>query len=158
VYVLDRSVSMGPSGALEAACAELVASLRKLPPAARFQVIAFNRHAEPLLVRRQSGLLPADPATVEEAAGLLAALDASGGTDHAAALRRGLLLRPEVLFLVTDAADLSPEEVLALTRLNQGRTAVHVVELGRSRAGGPAAALRRLAAGNGGTYRHVLLR
>jgi hypothetical protein len=132
--------------------------LRKLPPAARFQVIAYNRRAEPLLAGRPSGLLPADPATVEEVARLVAGLDASGGTDHAGAVRRGLLLRPDVLFLVTDAAELAAQEVQALTRLNQGRTAVHVVELGRGRAGEPAAALRRLAAGNGGTYRRVLLR
>jgi hypothetical protein len=148
---------MGPSGALDAACAELLASLRRLPPTARFQVIAYNQHAEPLRVSRQSGLLRADPATVEEAARLVAGLDASGGTNHAAALRRGLLLRPDVLFLVTDGADLAAEEVQALTRLNQGRTAVHVVELGRGRAGPPEGALRRLALGTGGTYRRVLL-
>src|SRR5581483_7459538 len=42
VYVLDRSGSMGPSGALERAKAELLLSLRRLPPEMLFQVIAYN--------------------------------------------------------------------------------------------------------------------
>jgi hypothetical protein len=158
VYVLDRSVSMGLSGALDAARAELLASLRRLPPEALFQVIAYNRDSEPLAVNGRVGLLPADPATVEEAARRVAGLEPSGSTDPFRALRRGLLLRPQVLFLVSDGADLTPADAQRLTGLNQGRTAVHVLELGRSRASGPAGALQQLARANGGTYRRVLLR
>src|SRR5436853_502415 len=52
----------------------------------------------------------------------------SGGTDHVAALRRGLLLRPDVRFLLTDADDLRDADVAAVTRITAGRTAIHVVE------------------------------
>jgi hypothetical protein len=48
VYVIDRSASMGPSGALAAAKRELLASLSRLPPTARFQVIAYSSRVEPI--------------------------------------------------------------------------------------------------------------
>jgi hypothetical protein len=153
VYVLDHSVSMGPSGALEAARREVLASLRQLPAGVRFGVIPYNRYAEPLPLG-PGALVPADAVTIARAAQLLADLRAEGGTDHARALRSGLALRPDVLFFVTDADDLNPAEVQAVTRCNAGRTAIHVVELGGG-AARPEAPLGRLAAGNGGTYRRV---
>src|SRR5262249_17807209 len=59
VYVIDRWVSMGISGGLDAARRELLASLAHLPEAARFQVILYNRAAEPLHLDGSSDLLPA---------------------------------------------------------------------------------------------------
>jgi hypothetical protein len=156
VYVLDRSVSMGPSGALEAARREVLASLSRLSAEVRFQVIPYNRQAEPLPLARRAELVPADPATVARAAALLAEVWPAGGTDHGKALRRGLALRPDVLFLVTDADDLSQAEVSAVTRCNAGRTAIHVIELGGG-AARPEAPLGQLAGANRGTYRRVRL-
>ena len=46
VYVVDRSASMGLNGSLAAAKRELLASLDRLPPSARFQVIVYNRTAQ----------------------------------------------------------------------------------------------------------------
>src|SRR5205823_10378047 len=66
VYLLDRSSSMGESHALARARRELLASLRQLPPTARFQVIPYNKQAEPLWVGGRGGLLPADADTVRE--------------------------------------------------------------------------------------------
>ncbi len=154
VYVLDRSLSMGLNGALARARRETLAGLARLPEGACFQVILYNRQAEPLRVGGRSGLLPADGPTREAVARELDRVAAAGNTDHARALRQGLLLRPDVLFLVTDADDLSDRDVLEVTRLNAGRTAIHAVELtrGRDDADGP---LRRLAALNGGTCRRV---
>jgi hypothetical protein len=154
VYLLDRSLSMGESDALARARGELIASLRRLPPATRFQVIPYNRQAEPLRVLGQVGLLPADEDAVREAERQVTALPASGSTDHARALLRGLALRPDVLFLLTDADDLSDRDVRDVTLRNQGRTAIHAVELSR-RAGRADSPLRRLAAANRGTYRCV---
>jgi hypothetical protein len=155
VFVVDRSLSMGPSGAWAAARATLLASLRRLPPGTRFQVIAYNRAAEPLCVDGQRGLLPADAATVEKVARLLAEVCPSGGTNHGAALRRGLLLRPGVLFFVTDADELSLAEVRDVADLNKGRAVIQVVEVNGSRAERGAGLLRRLAAENRGAYRRV---
>src|SRR5205823_205188 len=48
VYVIDRSLSMGLSGALGAAKREVIRSIETLPDTMRFQVIFYNRRAEPL--------------------------------------------------------------------------------------------------------------
>jgi hypothetical protein len=144
---------MGLHDALAVARGELLAGLRRLPATTRFQVIAYNHQAEPLYLDGRPDLLPADPATLARVARAVEALQPSGGSDHGRALRRGLAFRPDLLYLVTDADDLSPAEVLAATRLNQGRTVIHTVELSRRPAGRADSPLRRLALGNGGTYR-----
>ncbi len=153
VYVIDRSSSMGLNGGFSAARRELLASLARLPASVRFQVIVYNRDAVPLRLDGRSELLPATDALKDEAARLLGGLMPAGKTDHLEALRRGLALEPDVLFLVTDADDLTPQQVRAVTLLNQGRTAIHAIELsGRGGDGGP---LEALAHDNHGTYRRV---
>ncbi len=154
VYVLDRSLSMGPNGALARARKELLISLARLPAGACFQVILYNRQAEPLAAGGRSGYLPADGPTREAVARALVATPAAGNTDHVHALRRGLFLRPDALFLITDGDGLSDAEVLEATRRNGGRTAIHTVDTGPRRAD-PDSPLRRLAALNGGTYRRL---
>jgi hypothetical protein len=157
VFVIDCSASMGINGGLTAARRELLASLGRLPKSARFQVIAYNRTAYPLRLAGGSDLVRADEENRRETAALLARLRASGSTNHVEALRRALELGPEVIFLVTDADDLTPEQVRRLTQWNGGRAAIHAIELGGrddSRPGGP---LETLARSNGGTYRFVPL-
>ncbi|HVS37456.1 MAG TPA: hypothetical protein VMS17_17975 [Gemmataceae bacterium] len=151
VYVVDRSISMGFHGALARARREVLASLHRLPSAARFQIIAYNHEAEPLSIAGRTGFLSADDDTLRLVAETVATWRASGGTDDGLALRRGLALQPDVLFLLTDADDLSSDDVRAATRLNRRRTVIHAVQVGAaaSRADG---SLHRLAADNGGTY------
>jgi hypothetical protein len=154
VFVLDRSLSMGDFDRLKRARREVSAALRALPPSAAFQVIVYNGQAEPLLrTEDRRSLLPATPDLVACAAAALERLPASGGTDHARALHCALALqpRPELLILVTDAADLSPKDLEEVKRFNAGRTAIHVVEVG---AGTPAAG-ERLARNNHGAYKRV---
>jgi len=152
VFVLDHSVSMALNGGLARARREVSAALRALPPSAEFQVIVYNGQAEPLLRTDDGrGLLPATPDLVGAAAAALERLPASGGTDHARALHCGLALRPELLILVTDAADLNAKDLDEVKRFNAGRTAIHVVEVG---AGTPAAG-ERLARNNRGDYKRV---
>jgi hypothetical protein len=155
VFVLDRSMSMAQFGALDAARAELLACLRALPATTRFQVIPYNGFAQPLRVGSETGLLRADAATLKQVSRLLAELRPSGGTDHPRALRCGLMLHPDVLFFLTDADDLSLSEVGELTRLNQGRTAIHVIELNGRLTTRPDDPLRRLAESNRGDYRRI---
>jgi hypothetical protein len=157
VFVLDRSLSMGIEDALGTARKELLASLAHLSPGTRFQVISYNLGAEPLCVHGSRDLLPADAATVEETTRLLVALQASGGTNHVRALQRGLSFRPDDLFLVTDAGDLSTADVEAVRRFNQGRTHIHAIELTRHASPREASPLARLAEANRGTYRRVIL-
>lgn len=156
VYVLDRSVSMGIDRKLDFARRELIASLRRLSPSVRFQVIDYNNYVESLTVHGQRGLLPAEPAIVEKAVSFLQSLDAAGATNHLAALSRGLDLHPDVLFFLTDADDLKPEVISAITQRNRG-TVIHTIELTRHRSLRLDGPLAQLAGDNHGIYRRVAI-
>lgn len=155
VFVIDRSASMGLSGAFAAARRELLACLNRLPAETRFQVIAYNRSAETLRVQGQSGLLTASADHKRQARRLLEALRAEGGTDHLAALKRALLLRPDAIFFLTDADDLTVAQVREVTRLNRGRTMIHTLELADSGRRQLPSPLQLLAAQNRGICRTV---
>jgi hypothetical protein len=155
VFLLDCSISMGPSGALQAARAELLACLKALPPTTLFQVIPYNQQAIPLALDARRELVPAERGMVQRAAQLLEERSPGGGTDHGRALRAGLLLRPEVLYLVTDADDLAPADLRTAAHFNRAPTTIHVLELTRMPPGGRESVLRQLALDSGGTYRCV---
>jgi hypothetical protein len=151
LYVMDRSISMGFHGALARARREVLAGLRQLPPTARYQIIAYNRTAEPLSIDGRSGLLSPDENTLRQVTETVSALRAAGGTDDAGALRRGLAFHPDVLYFITDADDLAPDDVRTATRLNDHHTVIHTIQVSfdSGRADGP---LQKLAAENGGVY------
>lgn len=154
IYLLDRSVSMGPSGALGRARRELALSLRALPAGTLFQVLVYNQVVTPI-VPAPAGLARANEAQVTLAIGELDKLACTGKTNHILAIQRALQLRPDILFLLTDADNLLETDVALLTRANTAGTAIHVVELSRvsgERGDGPMA---RLAAVNGGTCRRI---
>jgi hypothetical protein len=155
VYVIDRSMSMGQQGALERAKKELLTSLDLLPPTARFQVIAYNRSAQPLRLGGRAELVSATPGNVRQAATQIEVLPAEGSTEHVAALKRALALQPDVIYFLTDADDLRLEQIRQLTRYNQGRTAIHAIELRLRRRGAGDSALPLLAQANRGIYRVV---
>jgi hypothetical protein len=155
VYVFDRSGSMGMAGRLNQARQELLTSLERLPATARFQVIPYNRVAEPLRIAGHSDLVPATIENKRQTALLLEGLAPEGGTEYLTALKRALLLQPEVIYFVTDADDLHPDQVRALTLLNHGRTVIHTIELTASHRAGPGTGLQVLARENGGQYRGV---
>jgi hypothetical protein len=147
VYVIDRSGSMGENGRLVRALREVVASLRQLPPSARFQVIAYNRDAEPL---PPGELLPATPDRIDAAERALDALVAEGGDDeHGRALRRALALGPDVIYFLTDAKGLKPADVARVKQINKGRVTIHAVCLSAAPADGM---MGRLARENGGQF------
>jgi hypothetical protein len=150
VFVLDSSISMGLSGSFRAAKAEIVRVLRGFPAETCFQVILYNESAEPLRIGRGERLLPADAATLRAVEGILAEARPSGETDHAKALSMALSLDPEVIYLVTDADDLTPAVVKDVTRRNREHVVIHTIDVGRRlQATGR---LRELASQNGGQY------
>jgi hypothetical protein len=153
VFVLDRSASMGLDGRLERARRELAASLRRLPPSARFQVIAYNRVAEPLRLPEYYGLLPATPDAVAAAIAALDALTAEGGSEHGTALKQALMLGPDVVYFLTDEDDLEMRDVQSVTRLNRGRVCIHALCL-VAPAGGETP-MRGLARSNRGLFQIV---
>lgn len=156
VYAIDRSLSMGIRRTLPAAKRELLASLKQLPETVRFQVILYNQQAEPLRLEGRTDLVAATSKNKQQVAELVEAIRAAGPTDHLAALRRALLLQPEVVFFITDAADLNRQQIQAVTQQNHGRSAIHAIELsqlpGDASEDGP---LAQLARANRGTYRRV---
>jgi hypothetical protein len=136
VFVIDRSATMGLAGRLDRARREVAASLRLLPPSAKFQVVAYHRAAEPLRLAGRGGLLPATPEAVAAAVAALEGLAAEGGTDHVRALGAALALRPDVIYFLTDEDDLTPDVVKAVTRLNRERACIHALCLAPSRGRG----------------------
>jgi hypothetical protein len=156
VYVLDHSLSMGTDRKLDSARRELITSLRQLPKTVRFQVIDYNDSVEMLIVDGRMDLLPAEPAIVTKAISHLQTLYAAGKSNHVAALRCGVNLHPDLLYFLTDAGDLKPEDIAIITRCNQ-RTAIHTIELTRRRTLQPDHPLSQLVRDNGGTYRRVWL-
>jgi hypothetical protein len=154
VYVIDRSSSMGRHGALNIARQELVASLHALPADASFQIIVYNSTAQPL-IEEHPGWLAATADNKLRVARDLAALEATHGTKHDRALPMALALQPDVIFFLTDADDLDPRQLATLTARNQGRAAIHVIELNTNNVGRTDAPLQVFARQNRGTYHAV---
>jgi hypothetical protein len=154
VYVIDRSGSMAMHGALAAARRELLASLERLPPAAFFQVIIYSSAAR-LLLPSPTRWLQATPENRCLAADALARLEPDGSTCHDKALPLALSLRPDVVFFLTDADDLTEQHVRHVTDCNYGRAVIHAVELSTANRLRPGMPLQTLARDNHGVYRAV---
>ncbi len=155
-------MSMGLHDGLRQARVELLASIKRLPSTALFQVIAYNTIAEPLCLRNYGGMLGVDADTVAEVARALAALRPVGLTRHAQALQRGLDFRPDVLFFATDSDAKDPdgltmEQVAAVSRDNGGRCSIHVIDFS-NKSDDLDSPLRQLALQNRGTYRRVAVK
>ena len=155
-YVIDASGSMGSHDALAVAKAELMASLEALDVEQSFQVIFYNEQPHPI---RLPGTRPAAFYTASNinrtlARREIAAVQADMGTRHLPALQAALSTKPDVIFLLSDAGDLSAPDIEAIRRANAGRTRIHCVEFGRGPKLGRESPLERLAEANGGVYQY----
>jgi von Willebrand factor type A domain len=162
VYVFDRSSSM-EGAPLAAAKRELIASLQSLQGVHQFQIIFYNEQPQvmPDFRGRAVAMVSADEPGKHLAARFVGSVFAHGATDHMQALRTALQMRPDVLFLLTDANEpqLRAEELVAIRQLNQG-TSINAIEFG---VGPPAPLynsrqhnfLQQLAAENGGQHTYV---
>jgi hypothetical protein len=148
VFVLDRSLSMGLTGAYRRARAELLACLRALPESTSFQVVLYNRGAEPLLGRT---LLPVEEVSLVKVERILQETLPEGETDHGRALAVAMSLDPDAIYLVTDADDMTATAVRQISAMNRRGVVLHTLDVSRrQRAGGMLEALSRQ---NGG--RHI---
>ena len=160
VYVFDRSDSMnGYEGRpLAAAKAELINSIAMLEATQQFQVIFYNH--EVTVFNPNPGQTPrlmfADDTTKGLAERFIRALPAAGSTEHMAALLRALLLAPDVIFFLTDAADpqLTAQQLERIRRTNKG-TVIHTIEFGPGPFPGGDNFLMRLARQNNGRHTYV---
>lgn len=154
-YVIDCSGSMTTRSSLEVAKRELLKSLARIPPEARFAVVFYNLDAKVFTdPSGRPGLMAATPANKDRVRGLLATVEPSGLTDHMLGLRAALALRPEVIFFLTDA-DLMTRQEVALLLGQVGKTRIQAVEFGLTGGLAGNAALRSLAKSTGGTYRYI---
>lgn len=161
VYLLDGSMSMGLYRSYARAQEEVLASLRHLSPEVRFQVVLYNQEVHPVRLSSRQTWLVVNATTLASASRHLRNWKPNGATHPVQALRWGLLLRPDVLFLLADDLNLSVDEVRSITRynrrVNQGRCQLHTVllthQLGKARVD----SLRNLALENGGTCRVLIL-
>jgi hypothetical protein len=154
VYVLDGSASMGKSG-LAAAGRELQESLKKLPAGARFQVIIYNSYPQYVLPRSFRRWLEPTPEILSEIATALLRYASEGRTEHGLALQEAFVLRPDVVFFLTDADDLTTEHHRLVQLHNQGRAVVNTIELNAQPRRQAGISLQILARENGGVYRAV---
>lgn len=155
VYIVDRSGSMSQNHAFDLAMRELLDSLEQLTPEARFGVVFYNHEVVSFTTSRAGDVLvAAEPAQLERIRVRLAGMRATGGTDHLRALRAGFATGAEVIYFLTDARQLTPEDAVALA-LEAGSIRVHAVLFGV----GPDVAtrdpLQSLAEATGGEYRYV---
>jgi WD40 repeat protein len=156
VYIIDRSGSMTQRGALDAAKRELLASLRKLPPDAQFQVIFYN--LRPDLLRTEATvrrLLPATAAHRQLAEQFVASITADGGTEHLPALYLALELRPDVIFFLTDADNIRQRDLEEIGEMNKDRARIHAIRFGIGPEAEETNLLRELSRAHGGMYRYV---
>src|SRR5262249_34166842 len=154
-YVIDCSGSMATRNSLDIAKRELLASLNQLPPDAEFAVVFYNLLARMLSdPQGHRGLMAATAANKKRIQDQLASILPDGGTDHMAALRAALTLKPEVIFFLTDADLMTNGDVNEILA-EAGTTRIQAVEFGRGVNLGERTPLRRLAATTGGAYLYI---
>jgi hypothetical protein len=159
VYVIDRSASMGGSGqaALSAAKAALLASLRNLEQVHQFQIIFY--HEKPTIFNptgEKHRSLFATERNKEAAAQFIASITPFDGTEHYDAILLAIRLRPDVVFLLTDADDpkLTAAQLERINRLSGGIT-IHAIEFGSGPQPEADNFLVKLARENGGKHVYV---
>jgi hypothetical protein len=154
-YVIDCSGSMASHSSLEVAKRELLQSLEQLPPDAEFAVVFYNMTprmlSDPLGNKGRMSATSSDKARIRSQ---LSAVVPDGGTDHMAALRAALALKPEVIFFLTDADLMTNTDVNEILS-EAGTTRIQAVEFGRGINLGERTPLRRLATATGGAYLYI---
>ncbi len=152
VFALDRSLSMGLDGCFTRARAELVCCLDSLSGGTAFQVVLYNRAAD-TIPEGGAQLLKVDSEVLRDVKQALAGIRPEGGTDHEKAFELALGFDPEVIFLVTDADDLTPAQLRHITSVNRNRVIIHTIDVSRRLKA--AGMLAELASQNGGMHIHA---
>ena len=131
VYVLDRSGSTGGK-VLNAAKAEILASIEKIDDVHQFQLVVYNERPKAFNPAGPNGQLAfGTDANRAEVKKFLGSIEADGGTDHAAALSLAIRMRPDVIFLLTDGDKplLNARELARIDRIGPG-IMIHTIQFG----------------------------
>ena len=158
VYVIDRSGSMGGDGnaALKAAKTELLASIKKLESTHSFQIVFYNHRTAVFDPKGTGQTVFATDANKDKAERFLDSISAQGGTEHEAALKLVLKLKPNVVFWLTDAdrPKLDDEQIERVNRLAAG-TVINAIEFGSGEQKDKDNFLEKVAEANAGKYHYV---
>ncbi len=156
VFVIDRSQSMGGSGlgAIAAAAGELKAQLGRLSDQQTFQVVAYNQSA---VYFTAGGLVPATDENKQRLVKFIEDIAAYGQTEHTRGLLAALRLKPEAIFLLTDAGDpvMKPGDLAVVRQASRGRVSIHCLHFGRGKPPEGENFMMRLASENRGSYTYV---
>jgi hypothetical protein len=136
VYVIDRSFSMADDSALQAAKAELLASLQQLDEQQQFQIIFYNNEFTVLETRGgRFDVFNGTDVQRMKVAEQIREIRPAGGTRHLPALLEALKFRPDVIFLLTDGAAesaLDHRDLEEIRQHNRHGSRIHCIEFGRS--------------------------
>jgi uncharacterized protein with von Willebrand factor type A (vWA) domain len=151
VFIVDSSGSMqGPR--FMAACQQLMTSIADLDEHQSFYVIFFNATEYPQAWPHiDNEMSPAGLASTERVTQWMRGVIPNGWTNPDGAIRRGLDLKPDAIFLLTDG-EFNQGSALSVIRRHKFRAAIHTVAFG-SPAGTPM--LQEIAARTGGTFQYV---
>lgn len=153
VYVFDRSKSMEgyETRPLMAARQALLQSLQSLGDKQQFQILFYNEGVT-LFKPDQFGQMHNATEDMKKAAvQFVNSIRGDGGTDHLNALKKAMLLRPDVIFFLTDAeGGFSRDQLRELGQLNRSSAVINAIEFGESR--GRDRSLETLTRENGGQY------
>jgi hypothetical protein len=158
VYVIDRSGSMGGDGnaALKAAKVELLESIKKLESTHAFQIVFYNERPAVFNPKNNGLAVFANDRNKELAERFLDSISAQGGTEHEAALRIALKLKPDVIYWLTDAdrPKLDDEQIARINDLAAG-TIINAIEFGSGPKKEEENFLKKIAEGNAGEHVYV---
>lgn len=160
LYVIDRSQSMTSNRKWESAVEELLRSIDGLPLGVDFQVIFYSD--EPLLLRlpsRSGRLAVLNDDSRTRARREILEIRPMGGTNHEKALFKAMQMKPDVIFLLTDAQHTEPGMARKVTQRNRsnGKRAakIHVIQFQDDEFTKPDQIMQRFAADNQGSYRFI---
>jgi hypothetical protein len=153
VYVIDRSASMaGYEGRpMLAARQQLLESLKSLQDTNEFQVIFYNQDVSVFSPDGRPTMYFANDVMKQEAKAFINRTIPDGGTDHVKALKMAFKLKPDVIFLLTDAeGGFTNQELRDLGRYNRSAAIINTIEFGQRRGGDRS--LQAVSQNSGGQY------
>jgi hypothetical protein len=152
-YIVDRSGSMDSGGRLEAAKAELISSLKKLPDFVKFYVVFYSSNI--YIPASQKGWNTARRGTINRMAKEIRLVTASGGTVPMPAFRDAFELTPppDSIFFLTDGqiSGFSMEALQNLIPANN-QVVINTIAFGNAAS---QKLLQEIAQSTGGEYRFV---
>lgn len=153
VYVFDRSKSMQGFGSrpMLAARQQLLESIASLSDTNQFQIVFYNDTVKIFNPDGMPTMYFATEDIKKKARLFVSSVHPDGGTDHVNALKVAFRLKPDVIFLLTDAeGEFTSAELRDLGRFNRSGAIINAIEFGERR--GSDGTLQSVANNSGGQY------